>query len=159
MSFYIQFCVVKVGLSRFNPFIWKWHFIYRCLCEYLINLIYYKVPSTFTRYFASGWCKLTRDGPWPDPTQAYFWPAINKRPTRLWLGYFLTQPEEIFFWPEGKKMEKFDSFRGHFLNPNLKWLSQTVPSYKKLTRTITAIDWSVNHFHLLFLRAPPTSHL
>jgi len=25
-----------------------------------------------------------RDGPWPDPTRAYFWPAVNKRPTHLW---------------------------------------------------------------------------
>jgi len=38
----------------------------------------------------------------PDPTQAYFWPAENKRLTRLWPGYFLTRPEEIFFVPEGK---------------------------------------------------------
>jgi len=33
----------------------------------------------------------------PDPTRAYFWPAVNKRPTRLWPRYFLTQPEAIFF--------------------------------------------------------------
>jgi len=35
-----------------------------------------------------------RDGPWTDTTWAYFWPAVNKRPTCLWPGYFL--PEEIF---------------------------------------------------------------
>jgi len=38
----------------------------------------------------------SRDGPWPDSTWAYFWPAVNKRPTCLWHGYFLTQPKEIF---------------------------------------------------------------
>jgi len=30
----------------------------------------------------------------PDPTRAYFWPAVNKRPTCLWLGYFLTRREK-----------------------------------------------------------------
>jgi len=30
------------------------------------------------------------------PTQAYFWPAVNKRLTRLCPRYFLTQPGEIF---------------------------------------------------------------
>jgi len=34
-----------------------------------------------------------RDGPWPDPTSAYFWPTVNKRPIRLWPGYFLTRPD------------------------------------------------------------------
>jgi len=47
------------------------------------------------------------DGPWPDPTRAYFWSAVNKRLTHLWPGYFWTQPEDIFFWPEGKKNWKF----------------------------------------------------
>jgi len=46
----------------------------------------------------------SRDGPWPDPTRAYFWPAV-KRPTRLRPGYFPTQPEEIFFDPKGKKLK------------------------------------------------------
>jgi len=31
---------------------------------------------------------VIRDGPWPDPTRAYFWPAVNKRPTRLRPGTF-----------------------------------------------------------------------
>jgi len=43
------------------------------------------------------------DGPWPDLTQAYFWPAVNRRPTRLWPGYFLTRLEEIFFAQREKK--------------------------------------------------------
>jgi len=41
----------------------------------------------------------------PDPTRAYFWPAVNKRQTRPWPGYFLTWPEEIFFDPKGKKLK------------------------------------------------------
>jgi len=80
-----------------------------------------------------------RDGPWPDatrpdPTRAYFWPAV-KRPTWLWPGYFPTRPEAIFFiWRE--KNEKFDVFRGNFQNsnPNHKWLTRPDPSHKKLTR-------------------------
>jgi len=41
-------------------------------------------------------CAQSRDGPWPDPTRAYFWLAVNKRPTQLWSGYFPTCPEAIF---------------------------------------------------------------
>jgi len=71
-----------------------------------------------------------------DPIRAYFWPAVNKRPTRLWPGYFLTQPEEIF-WSHGKKFENLDVFRGNFPNPNsnYRWLTRPNPSHKKLTRT------------------------
>jgi len=66
----------------------------------------------------------------PDPTQAYFWPTVNKRPTRLWPGYFLTQPEWIFL-TGGKKIEKFGIFRRNFpnSNPNPKWLSQPNPTW------------------------------
>jgi len=55
----------------------------------------------------------------PDPTQAYFWPAVNKKPTCLWHGYFLTRPEE-------KKIGKFDILGGNFpnSNPNHKWLTR-----------------------------------
>jgi len=68
----------------------------------------------------------------PDPTRAFFWPAVNKRPTRVLSD--LTRSK--FFWPEGKKMEKFDIFRGNFpnSNPNHKWLTRPNPSHKKLTR-------------------------
>jgi len=70
----------------------------------------------------------------PDPTRAYFWPTVNKRPTRLWPRYFPTRSN--FFWSEGKKIEKFDIFRGNFLNsnPNHKWLTPPDPRHKKLTR-------------------------
>jgi len=48
---------------------------------------------------------MTRDGPWPYPTRAYFWPAVNKKLTRLIPGYFLTRPEDIFFNPKQKKLK------------------------------------------------------
>jgi len=76
----------------------------------------------------------SRDGPWPDPTRAYFWPAVNKRPTRLWPGYFPTRPEAIFFDPKEKKLKNLT-----FL-AEISWiLNQTIngrpdPSHKKLTR-------------------------
>jgi len=38
----------------------------------------------------------------PDPTQAYFWPTVNKGPTRPWPRYILTWPEAIFFYPKQK---------------------------------------------------------
>jgi len=62
-----------------------------------------------------------------DPTWAYLWPAINKRPTCLWPGYFLTQPKEIFLtWRE--KIKKFDVFRENFPNPNHRCLTRPVPT-------------------------------
>jgi len=71
----------------------------------------------------------------PDLTQAYFWPAVNKRPTRLWPRYFLTQPEEVFFWSEGKKLKNLT-----FLGEILQIQTQTIngwpsPGQKFLTRT------------------------
>jgi len=67
---------------------------------------------------------VNRDGHWPDPTQAYFWPAVNKRQTRLWPGYFLTSTQRDFYWPKGKNW-KIWHFRGNFPNPNpkQKWLT------------------------------------
>jgi len=62
----------------------------------------------------------------PDPTRAYFWPAVNKRPTQEAdppLTRVLSDPtQRDFFWSEGKKIENFDIFRGNFpnSNPNLK---------------------------------------
>jgi len=59
----------------------------------------------------------------PDPTWAYFWPAVNKRPTSLWPKYFLTRHKEIFFDRKGKNW-KIWCFRGKFpnTNPNQEWL-------------------------------------
>jgi len=83
-------------------------------------------------------------------TWAYFKPALNKKPTRLWARYFLNRPEEIFFWPEEKK---FDIFRGNLPNQNQnhRWLRPD-PSHKKLTWSwpITIhkkSEWSGSNFH------------
>jgi len=64
----------------------------------------------------------------PDPTQAYFWLAVNKRPTHLWPGYILTRLDDIFL-SEGEKIEKLGIFRGNFTNPiNQRWLTWPDPS-------------------------------
>jgi len=66
-----------------------------------------------------------RDGPWPDSTQAYFWPVVNKGMTRLWPGYFLTQPNEIW---------KIWDFIGKFSNtkPKPMMADPTQPEQKKI---------------------------
>jgi len=74
-------------------------------------------------------CVITEMG--PDPARTYFWPAVNKRPTRLWPEYFLTRPDDIFFLPKGLNIEIFDIFRGNFPNPypNQRWLTQPDPTW------------------------------
>jgi len=100
-----------------------------------VNTSFSKKQSKFGH-----WDENSRDGPWPDPTQAYFWPAVNKRPTRLWPGYFLTQPKEIFltrrffFWHKGKTIENLT-----FLGETFQTQTQTIngwpdPGQKFLTR-------------------------
>jgi len=69
----------------------------------------------------------TRDGPWPDPTWGYFWPAVNKRLTSLWPSYFLTQPKEIIFDPDGIKLENL-TFSGEIFK------TQTLDGWPNLTR-------------------------
>jgi len=81
--------------------------------------------------FFSGWSK-TRDGPWPDPTRAYFWPAVNKRPTRLQHGYLPTQPKAIFFAPKGKKLNNLIFLRGIF-----EIQTQTINGWPNPTRVKT----------------------
>jgi len=72
----------------------------------------------------------------PDPTRAYFWPTANKRPACLWPKYFLTRPEEIFFYPKGKKLKNLGFSGGNFPNPysNQRRLTRPHPSNKKLTQ-------------------------
>jgi len=53
----------------------------------------------------------------PDPTRAYFWPAVNKRPTRLRPGYFPIRPEDIFLIRKQKNW-KIWCIRGNFPNSN-----------------------------------------
>jgi len=50
-----------------------------------------KVLMTFLFFGDPG-----RDGPRPDLTRAYFWPPVNRRPTRLRPRYFPTDPKRFF---------------------------------------------------------------
>jgi len=43
-----------------------------------------------------------------DPNRAYFRPAANKRLTHLWPWYFLTQPNDFYFDPNGKKLKNLE---------------------------------------------------
>jgi len=62
----------------------------------------------------------------PDPTRAYFWHAVNKRPTRLWPGYYSTRSEEIFFDPKEKKLT--------FLGEIFQILTQTINGWPDPTQ-------------------------
>jgi len=64
-----------------------------------------------------------RDGPWPYPTlfltrnKIRGWPALDRVP--------FDPTRRDFFWSsEGKKIEKFDVFRGNFPNTNHRWLTR-----------------------------------
>jgi len=74
-------------------------------------------------------------GPDPtDPTRAYFWPAVNKRPTCLRPRYFATRPEEIFFDLKGKKLKNL-TFLGEIFQIQTQIINGWPdPSHKKLTR-------------------------
>jgi len=65
----------------------------------------------------------------PDLTQAYFWPAVNKRPTCLRPRYFLTQPEEIIFDPKGKILKNLT-----FLGEIFQIQTQTINGWPDPTR-------------------------
>jgi len=74
----------------------------------------------------------------PDPTRAYRWSAVNKRPTCLRPGYFLTQPKEIFFDTEGKKLKNL-SFLGEIFQIQTQtingWPDPTQPEPQKIDLT------------------------
>jgi len=70
----------------------------------------------------------------PDPTQAYFWPALNKRWTCLWLWYFLTQPDEILF------IQRENVKKNWFIVKGIGWPN---PSNKKMTQTGKIITWTL----------------
>jgi len=86
-------------------------------------LVWLEVWTVNLRFLFSVRCLLFRDGPWPDLTQANFWPTVIKRLTRLWPRYFWPE-SKIFFLIWRQKIEKFNIFRGNFLNPNHKWLTR-----------------------------------
>jgi len=76
-----------------------------------------------------------------NPTQAYFWPAVNKRPNRHWTGYFLTQPEEIFFIRR-KKMKNLGFLGEIFKTQTLDgWLYPTRSEQQKFDQTWVKKSW------------------
>jgi len=88
----------------------------------------------------------------PDPTPAYFWPAVKKRLTRLWPGwYFLTWPKDIFFDPKGKKLKNL-----MFLGEIFQIQTQTLNGWPDLTRTGSKNfdpDPSLDHSNIWGLRS------
>jgi len=75
-------------------------------------------------------CVQIRDGSWPNSTRAYLCFAVNKRPTHLWPGYFLTRPDKIFLTPR-EKLKYLYFYRGNF--PNLE-VSDPTHATKKWSR-------------------------
>jgi len=65
-----------------------------------------------------------RDGPWPDPTWAYFSPTENKRLTRLWPRYFWPDPKRFFL----TRIKKFDILEEIFDANKRTRRSQTRPT-------------------------------
>jgi len=68
----------------------------------------------------------------PDPTRTYFWPAVKKRPTLLWPGYFLIWPNDIFLTRRAKNW-KIECFKGKF--------SKSIPKPKMADPTRVKIFW------------------
>jgi len=82
-----------------------------------------------------------------------YWKKIIKRLSHLWPGYFLTQPEEIFFIRR-EKIEKFGIFRQNFPNPNPAfhgiWFSNNQIICLKLTNW-ALLDMTSLHFEVKYL--------
>jgi len=80
----------------------------------------------------------------PDPTQAYFWPAVNSRTACPWPGYFLTWPHEIFFNPKEKnwKIGKFSKFISGW--PDTTWVKTFLPGpITRLQSLKSNSQWSI----------------
>jgi len=79
---------------------------------------------------------VNKDGPWPDPSPTYFWPAVNKGLlTSLWPRYFLTWPDEIF-WPIEENF--FLDFSVKFSRPKGGWPAQ--PEQQKKDPTHSGVE-------------------
>jgi len=63
----------------------------------------------------------------------------------------MTQPEEIFCWSEGNKIEKFGIFRVNLPNPNQRLLTRPRPSNKKLTQPDPGQKFLTQSHHYLAL--------
>jgi len=73
----------------------------------------------------------TRDGPWPYPTQAHFWPAVNKGLNPLWPGCFW--PDPMIFDPKQKKLINLRFLEEIFQTQ--RWLTRSDPGQKIFTCT------------------------
>jgi len=77
-------------------------------------------------------CKKLEMG--SDSAQAYFWPAVNKRPTRV-----LSDPtQRDFFWHIGKKLKNLT-----FLGEIFQIQTQTINGWPDLTRSTIEIKIQV----------------
>jgi len=101
-----------------------------------------------------------RDGPWPGPTQAYFWLVVNKRlPPLIRVLFDLTQRD--FFDPKRKKLKNL-TFLGDIFqiqtqtisglpNPTRATKNWPDPSLKDgLTQTTFEPFWFFNSFACLW---------
>jgi len=62
------------------------------------------------------WCRDLGDTKW-EWCRDGLWPEVNKAPTQLWTGYFLTWPEKIF-WRDRIKIWKNSFFEENFCDPD-----------------------------------------
>jgi len=101
--------------------------------------LWLQVWASFLFYqnnFYKRWA-LTR----PDPS-LLLTRSNNKRPTRLWPGYFLTRPEEIFFAPKGKKLKNLT-----FLGEIFKIQTQTINGWPDPTRVKNFWPGPITNFY------------
>jgi len=114
------------------------------ICKYKSILLFWLVMEFYIRHCQSNtftMCSLTDclSVLWlemgPDPTRAYFWPAVNKRLACLWPGYFFTQPQDVFLIRR-EKIEKFDNFsKFSKFKPKPKMAYPTQPEPQKIDPT------------------------
>jgi len=102
----------------------------------------------------------------PDPTRAYIWPAVNKRLTRLWPGYFLHNPKRFFLhkktwmadptratknWPDLTRVKTFWSgpITTLYFKRNMVKTTKTFGSFKIITLIVKL--WWKNQLRVFWL--------
>jgi len=80
----------------------------------------------------------------PEPTLSCFWFTVNKRLTRLWPWYFLTQTWKGFFYPKGRKLKILTFSGGNFPNPNLYRPNQSNKNWPNLGQKCLS---RTHHYH------------
>jgi len=130
--------VITTSISKSKPNSKLHQQLWRCgclwtTCKYFehknfINPIL-SCSAYFTAFLKNWWYKRSKGGQsmfelemGPDPTRAYFWPAVNKRQAHIWPRYFLTRPDVIFLTLKEKywKILKNFGFWGKFSKPKAK---------------------------------------